>query len=552
MFHQIKKLSLVIIALFSIHQIGCSQNSHVYNHNDTLRGSITKERAWWDVTHYTLKIKPDIDNQTIQGVNFIRFKALKSDSVLQIDLQPDLKIDSIIYLSQKCKIFDEGINAHLVTLPNVCKVNSIYEIGVYYHGKPHIATNPPWEGGFQWGKNDYLPYISTSCQGLGASSWWPCKDHQSDEPDSMLIEITVPKELIAVSNGRLQNVVTESSGDKTFVWVVKNPINNYGVNLNIANYAHFSDEYLGEKGKLTLEYYVLPENLERAKEQFKQVKNMLKAFEYWFGAYPFYEDGYKIVEVPYLGMEHQSDISYGNGYVNGYRGSDLSRTGWGKNWDYIIVHESGHEWFGNNITSSDIADMWIHESFTTYSESLFIEYYYGKKAGSEYNIGNQFHIYNIGTIIGDYNVNKEPSTDIYWKGASMLNTLRYIINNDSLWRKILRGLNSEFYHKVVKTKQIEDYIAKSSQLKLNSFFNQYLRDLKIPSLEYKFTGKKLMYHFVNCQSDFEMPIEIKINKDSLWRSIKATTKWQKLKYKKEEIKALSINPNFYITSKEIK
>ena len=507
MFHQIKKLSLVIIALFSIHQIGCSQNSHVYNHNDTLRGSITKERAWWDVTHYTLKIKPDIDNQTIQGVNFIRFKALKSDSVLQIDLQPDLKIDSIIYLSQKCKIFDEGINAHLVTLPNVCKVNSIYEIGVYYHGKPHIATNPPWEGGFQWGKNDYLPYISTSCQGLGASSWWPCKDHQSDEPDSMLIEITVSKELIAVSNGRLQNVVTESSGDKTFVWVVKNPINNYGVNLNIANYAHFSDEYLGEKGKLTLEYYVLPENLERAKEQFKQVKNMLKAFEYWFGAYPFYEDGYKIVEVPYLGMEHQSDISYGNGYVNGYRGSDLSRTGWGKNWDYIIVHESGHEWFGNNITSSDIADMWIHESFTTYSESLFIEYFYGKKAGSEYNIGNQFHIYNIGTIIGDYNVNKEPSTDIYWKGASMLNTLRYIINNDSLWRKILRGLNSEFYHKVVKTKQIEDYIAKSSQLKLNSFFNQYLRDLKIPSLEYKFAGKKLMYHFVNCQSDFEMPIE---------------------------------------------
>ncbi len=551
-FHPLKKLSSMIVVVCSMYQIGCSQNSHVYNHDDTLRGAITQQRAWWDVTHYTLKVKPNIENKTISGVNIIRFKTLKSDSILQIDLQPNLKIDSAVYFSQKCKVLDEGVNAHLVYLPSASKLNSISEISIYYSGKPIIAVNPPWEGGFQWETNDGLPYISTSCQGLGASSWWPCKDHPSDEPDSMQIEITAPKNLVAVSNGRLNRIIEEPTGERTFVWVVKNPINNYGVNLNIANYYHYSDEYAGEKGKLDIDYYVLPKNIERAKKQFTQVKDMLKAFEYWFGPYPFYEDSYKIVEVPYLGMEHQSDVSYGNGYGNGYRGRDLSGTGFGLKWDFIIVHESGHEWFGNNITHSDIAEMYIHEGFTAYSESLFTEFFYGKEAGAAYVIGTRNQIENQIPLVGDYNVNKESSVDIYYKGSNMLHTLRQIINNDELWRKILRGLNSEFYHKVVTTKQVEDYIAKMAGLNLKPFFNQYLRDAREPNFEYKLEGKTLSYRFTNCMPGFSMPLNIKINTDSVWKRINPTSKWQKLKLKSKSENIIVADINYYVTLNSVK
>ena len=270
-------------------------------------------------------------------------------------------------------------------------------------------------------KTAIIPFIASTCQGDGASLWWPCKDHMYDEPDSMLISVNVPDNLMDVSNGRLRSVVRHENKTATYNWFVANPINNYGVNINIGDYVHFSEIFNGEKGALDCDYYVLRENLEKAKEQFKQAPMMLAAFEHWFGPYPFYEDGYKLVEAPYLGMEHQSSVTYGNGFENGYRGTDLSSTGWGLKFDFIIIHESGHEWFANSITYEDIADMWVHESFTNYSENLYVEYYYGKKAGADYVLGSRKNIRNDRPVTGTYNVNSRGSGDMYvqgWKYAA--------------------------------------------------------------------------------------------------------------------------------------
>jgi aminopeptidase N len=316
----------------------------------------------------------------------------------------------------------------------------------------------------------------------------------------------------------------------TFTWQVTNPINNYGVNINIGDYVAFSEKYKGEKGELDCQYYVLRNNLAKAKKQFQDVPKMLKAFEHWFGPYPFYEDSYKLVEVPYLGMEHQSSVTYGNGFANGYRGRDLSGTGWGLKFDFIIIHESGHEWFANNITYKDIADMWIHESFTNYSESLFVEYYYGKEAGAAYVRGTRKNIQNDQPIIGQYDVNNEGSSDMYYKGGNMLHTIRQIINDDEKWRQILRGLNSTFYHQTVTTKQIENYISEQAGVDLSSIFNQYLRDTRVPTLEYYFKEKQLVYRWINCVEGFTMTVQIDINGELIrihptndWKTLKVTT-----------------------------
>jgi len=366
--------------------------------------------------------------------------------------------------------------------------------------------------------------------------------------DSMNINITTPNNLMDVSNGRLKKVTINNDNTKTYHWVVSNPISNYGVNMNIGDYAHFSEKYKGEKGILDCDYYVLKENLIKAKKQFKQVPKMLEAFEYWFGPYPFYEDSYKLVEVPYLGMEHQSSITYGNHYQNGYLGRDLSGTGWGLKFDYIIIHESGHEWFANNITYKDIADMWIHESFTTYSESLFLDYYYGKNASSEYIIGLRKNIRNDKPIIGSYNVNNSGSGDMYSKGANMLHTLRQLVNNDAKWREILRGLNKEFYHQTVTTKQIENYLSEHTKIDLSAFFNQYLRDIQIPALAYKISDNTLTYKWINIVDHFDMPLKVKINDSEKW--IFPTNKWKKLKLD-SPVSTFKIDKNFYVKSKRI-
>ncbi|WP_138434319.1 M1 family metallopeptidase [Winogradskyella algicola] len=518
-----------------------------FTKQDTLRGSITPERAWWDLNYYDLNIKVQPDKKYISGYNIIRYKVLKSHDVIQIDLQDPLEV--VAFTQDKVQLDYNKIGpAYFVYLKKEQVPGDYNELYVQYSGQPKEAVRAPWDGGFSWKKDDNgKHFVATSCQGLGASVWWPNKDHMYDEVDSMRIAIDVPKDLIAVANGRLRDTYEyEYGGFKMYEWFVSNPINNYGVNVNIGDYVNFSEVYEGEKGQLDMDYWVLKDNLEKAKEHFKDAPKMMKAFEHWFGPYPFYEDSFKLVEVPYLGMEHQSSVTYGNQYKNGYLGRDLSRTGWGLKFDFIIIHEAGHEWFANNITNKDIADMWIHEGFTAYSENLFLDYYYGKEASADYVIGTRANIQNDKPLIGPYNVNKEGSSDMYYKGANMLHTLRQLVEDDDLWRDILRGLNSEFYHQTVTTKQIEDYISEKTNKDLSAFFNQYLRDTRIPTLEYKIEDGKLKFRYVNIVDGFDMPIEVMIGDKTEW--IFPNSEW---KYKPFTGTEFKVDRDYFIYSKQL-
>ncbi len=524
--------------------INVSGQNRPLTHQDTLRGSITPERAWWDLKYYHLEVKVSPSDSTLKGQNTIRYQVTEPRQIMQVDLQEPLKITNV-YQDKKPLKFSRDGNAWFVQLVKPQKKGAENEILVQYEGRPVISRNPPWSGGLSWRKDkNGNPWVVTTCQGDGASIWWPCKDHQADEPDSMLISVTVPEGLIDVSNGRLRSQNTNPDHTTTFNWFVSNPINNYGVNLNIADYAHFSEQYTGEKGMLDCDYYVLKDNLEKAKDYFKEVKRVLDAIEYWFGPYPFYEDSYKLVEVPYPGMEHQSSVTYGNGYKFGYGGRDESRSGWGLKFDFIIEHESSHEWFGNSITSKDIADMWIHESFGAYSESLFVDYHYGKQAGNEYCIGTRKNIGNRTPIIGPYNVNREGSGDMYAKGANMLHTLRQWVNNDEKFRGMVRGLISTYYHQTVTTGQVEGYLATQSGLNLTHFFDQYLRTTKIPVFEYSVKNKTLRYRWSNCITGFDMPLKIRINDADTW--VKPSEEWQELPV--PENATIVTDPNFYIVS----
>ena len=525
-----------------------NKSETAFTHQDSLRGSITKERAWWDLKYYHLDVKVNPAEKTITGSNTVKYTVLSENNKMQIDLQEPMQIYKVTQDGKELKFERDG-NAFFIQLTAKQKVGDTKEIVISFGGKPKEAVRAPWDGGFSWKKDkNGKDFVATSCQGLGASVWWPNKDHMYDEVENMLISVNVPGDLTEVSNGRLQSVKKEKDGTKTFNWYVSNPINNYGVNINIGDYVNFSEVYKGEKGDLDCNYYVLRDNLTLAKEQFKDAPKMLKAFENWFGPYPFYEDSYKLVEVPYLGMEHQSSVTYGNQYKKGYLGRDLSGTGWGLKFDFIIIHESGHEWFANNITYKDIADMWIHESFTNYSESLFVEYYYGKEAGAEYVIGCRKNIQNDTPIIGHYDVNNEGSGDMYPKGANMLHTIRQVINDDAKWKSILRGLNSTFYHKTVTSKEIEDYINTQSGINFNRVFAQYLTTTQIPVFEYMFKNGTLGYHWTNCVAKFDLPVKVKINGVETW--LKPTTEWQSINTTNEN-RTLEVDKNFYVTSSNI-
>jgi len=543
-----------IIFYFFFFLISFSQfsQSPLFEHNkkftrqDSLRGSITKERIWWDLTYYHLDITVNPDDKFINGKNTIQYRVLKPYKILQIDLQNPLKISKVIQNGKELDVVSEG-NAHYIHLKDTQKIGEINSLDIYYEGYPKVAKRAPWDGGFSW-KRDHngKHFIATSCQGLGASVWWPNKDHMYDEVDSMAISVRVPKDLMNISNGRLRKIEEHNDETTTYHWFVNNPINNYGVNVNIGDYVHFSEKYNGENGELDMDYYVLRDNLEKAKKQFRDAPKMMKAFEHWFGKYPFYKDGYKLVEVPYLGMEHQSSVTYGNKYQNGYLGRDLSGTGWGLKFDFIIIHESGHEWFANNITYKDAADMWIHESFTAYSENLFLDYYYGKEASAAYVIGTRKSIQNDIPIIGQYHVNNSGSGDMYYKGANMLHTIRTLIDNDEKWRKILRGLNTKFYHKTVTTQEVEKYINQQSNIDLTKVFDQYLRTIKIPVFEYTIKNKKLTYRWNNIVNGFNMPVNILI--DGTLKQLKPTENWQSQIINSEIIK---VDTNFYVNSRRI-
>ena len=548
----------ICFLLYSVLCVVTSATAQQFTHADSLRGSYGSSRNWWDVTKYDLHVKFNLQDSSISGYNDMQFKILHKGEIMQIDLQEPLLLDSICHFerqnlrrSKKVSFKKDG-NAYFI--PAMHSANKTIEyLRIYFHGKPTVAVNPPWlPGGVIW-KTDKLhrPWITVACQGQGASVWYPCKDHQADEPDSAEMHITCPDTLVCIGNGRLRGTKNNGDGTATYDWAVVNPINNYCLIPYIGKYVNFNERYSGKKGPLDMSYWVLDYNLEKAKKQFKDASRMMEAFEYWFGPYPFYEDGYKLVDAPHLGMEHQSATAYGNGYKNGYAGKDLSGTGWGLKWDFIIVHESGHEWFGNNITTKDIADMWVHEGFTCYSESLFIEYFYGKEAGKEYLVGDRKSIENKFPMISSYGVNNDPAaktSDIYYKGASMIHMIRKIINDDEKFRGILRGLNKDFYHQTVTSDQVEHYISSRSRIDFSSLFNQYLRTVMIPRLEYRIHNGKVDYKWVNCIPGFHMPVKVMLDKKT-FSFIYPTDK----SIKESNIVGtdLKIDDNFYIDSKKL-
>ena len=522
-----------------------------FTKQDTLRGTNTHYRDWWDVKHYKVSVEPDFKTKSIKGHTTITFDAVKKSETneLQIDLQAPMQITSVEFNGKKIKAWTT--DGHVVFISVGPKVKAQgNQLTLGFDGIPKEAKNPPWDGGWIFRKDEKgREWMSVACQGLGASVWYPNKDYLGDEPDhGMELEIITPKDLVGVGNGRL--VSQKPKGDKMiYTWKVTNPINNYNIIPYIGKYVNFKDTYQGEKGALDLDYYVLDYNVEKAKVQFEQAKSMLTSFEHWFGPYPFYEDSFKMIESPHLGMEHQSGIAYGNRFENGYLGNDLSNTGWGLKWDFIIIHEAGHEWFGNNITNKDVADMWIHEGFTSYSESLYTESLFGKQAGSDYVIGTRYSIANEKPLIGIYGVNHEGPADMYNKGANMIHTFRTWLNDDVKFREILRGMNKTFYHQTVTTKQIEDYLAQQSGLDLKLFFDQYLRTPRIPLLEIKQEGKDILYRYNYVVDGFNMPVRLVGDQITLY----PTQEWKVLKEGKFKSSFdVEVNPNYYIDTFVIK
>ena len=537
-----------------------SKPAPIFTHADTIRGSNTPERAWWDAVFYDLHVKVNPADSSITGYNAITYRVLDPRTIgaptrvtareMQIDLQMPLVIDSIVQDGLELSARRDG-NAFFVALLARQPVGALRTVSVYYHGKPTVARHAPWDGGFVWARDSLTrQWIATANEGTGASVWWPNKDIYSDEPDSQRVAITVPDSLIDVSNGRLRGTTRNADGTTTYEWFVSNPINNYNVAVNAGHYAHFSDEYDGERGKLTLDFYPLDYHTDVARKQFQQVKPMLQCFETWFGPFPWYEDGYKLVETPHLGMEHQSAVAYGNHYLNGYLGRDRSATGHGLLWDFIIIHESAHEWWGNSITMKDPADMWIHEGFATYAEGLFTECQQGKKAGAEYTIGQRKIISNEEPVVGVYGVNHEGSGDMYDKGANMLHTIRQLVDDDARWRGILRGLAKTFWHQTVTGKQVEDYISRQSGLKLDKVFNQYLRTTRIPVLEYKLEGPRLSYRWNNVVRGFAMPVKVTTS-PATFTWIRPTEDWKTATVKLGRPEEFRVDENFYVVARDL-
>ena len=516
-------------------------------HADSLRGSITPERAWWDATFYDLHTRVSPADSSISGRVGITYLVVAPAREMQIDLQQPLLIDSVTQSHRVLNIRRDG-DAYFASLLDTQKVGEHKTVVVYYHGKPRVALRPPWDGGFTWVRDSLgNRWVATSNQGLGASVWWPNKDTQADEPDSQRVAITVPDSMIDVSNGRLRSTTHNADSTTTYEWFVASPINNYDVAVNAGSYAHYTDSYAGEGGNLTLDFWPLAYHVDAAKKQWAQVRPMLACFEHWFGPYPWYADGYKLVEAPHLGMEHQSAVAYGNHFHNGYLGRDLSHTGLGLAWDFIIVHESAHEWFGNNITTKDIADSWVHEGFANYAESLFEECQSGKEAGARYVIGARENIKNDAPIVAEYGLNREGSGDMYYKGGNMLHTIRQIVGDDEKWRSMLRGLNKTFWHQTVTGAQVEEYISQQAGVDLSKVFAQYLTTTKIPMLEYSIRANTLTYSWANVVPGFDMPVRVTLA-DSVYSVIRPTTSPQTAKLALHDPASFRVDSNYYVTS----
>jgi len=528
----------IFLSLF----ISLNLSAQNFTRKDSLQGGFSKERMCFDVKHYHLNITLNIDKKHLSGYNEITFEPLEKTSKIQLDLFENMQIDSIIFQNKKVE-FTREYNAVFIQFPTILAPQTTQKLIFYYNGMPQIAKNAPWDGGFVF-KNDSngKPWVGVAVQGTGASLWYPVKDGQTDEPDwGAQISVAVPNGLMNVSNGRFLGEKDLKNGYTRWDWEVKNPINNYNITLNVADYVEIKDKI----DNLDLKYFVLRENVSKAKKHFEEVKTMMNCFQTKFGAYPFAEDGYKLVETPYLGMEHQSAVAYGNQYKKGYLGSDISGTGEGMFFDFIIIHETGHEWFGNSITSRDVADMWIHEGFTTYAESVYIECVKGYETAQKYINGQGKRVMNDRPVIGKFGVNNEGSGDMYNKGAMLLNTLRHIVNNDNQWWEILYKFSTAYKHKIIDTQTVITFFETETKQKLAPIFAQYLNYKNIPKLDLQLTDNNLYFKWTADVQSFEMPVEITI-KDKLLR-LKPTTTWKRLPVSIQSLDKISVHQQkFYI------
>ena len=542
---QLLILAALLIGTFATSRAQVLSNRSTYTEADTLRGSLRPEREY-DVEKYHLKLKVDPEKKYISGSNTISFIADDNLPVMQVDLFENMQVDSIIHNGRKLE-YERKYNAVFIDFPQPIPSNSTDSIEFFYSGNPIVARNAPWDGGFVFTEDrEGNPWIGVAVQGTGASLWYPNKDHQSDEPEEVRLDVAVPNGLMNVSNGRFLGEKDIGNGYTEWSWQVTSPINNYNVILNIGNYLHFSDTYRD----LDLDFYVLPYNLEKAKQQFEEVKPMMECFYEKFGEYPFKEDGFKLVETPYLGMEHQSAVAYGNEYMVGYLGSDLSGTGIGLKWDYIIIHESGHEWFGNSITAADIADLWIHEGFTTYSEAVYVECRWGKEKALEYIKGQRRMISNEKPVIGNYGVNTKGSGDMYAKGSNLLNTIRSIYEDDELWWETLKRYTETFKHQIIDTKTTEAFFDAATDVDLQPVFDQYLRHSSIPQLQLKEENEYVFYRWEANAKDFEMPVDVIINGEEV--RLKPNEEWKRFPFTElepEDVEVLDIE--FYVSTKII-
>lgn len=529
--------------------LGCIVNAQeTFTRKDSLHGGLRFERTCYNVLRYDLNIKINPEEKSIVGFNEISFEVVENTKMIQLDLFDNMQIDSIIFNSKQAK-FTREFNAVFIAFESPLAKDSQQQIYFYYSGNPLVAKNAPWDGGFVYKKDiNGKDWIGVAVQGTGASLWHPCKDSQTDEPDfGATIKVAVPNGLMNVSNGRLTGSEDLKNGYTRWDWEIKNPINSYNITLNVGDYIHFGENYKG----LDLNYYVLRQNEAKARFQFEQVKPMLDCFQSKFGTYPFTEDSYKLVETAYLGMEHQSAVAYGNKYQNGYLGSDLSGTGQGLLFDYIIIHESGHEWFGNSITSKDIADMWIHEGFTCYSESVYMECEFGNENAQQYINGLRQNIQNDKPIIGKYGVGNEGSSDMYYKGALMINTIRYVINNDEKWWSMVLKFATTFKHKIIDTKTVVDFFNEESGFNLTPVFDQYLRHTGIPTFEYRFRKKSLEFRWKADVTNFHMPIDLMVNGKKT--RVYPNTTWQKLQIKSANPTDVEVLKNqFYVNTLIVK
>jgi aminopeptidase N len=517
----------------SLGATGAPQSAPAPTHADILRGEYGRYRANNDLLFYHLDIRVDPDQKFVSGKNTIRFRMLRDDTRIQLDLYDNLKVEKIVQvfqgqgsnrqisasLSVPLK-FERDSGAVFVDFPETLKAGRVYTIDFYYSGTPKTIGR---FGGFTFSKDPAgRPWIFTACEGEGASIWWPNKDQWKDEPVSMQISVAIPNNLTDVSNGKFIAKTDLGDGYTRWDWLVQYPINNYDVSLNIGKYEHFSDRL----GDLALDFYALPEDLDKARKQFAQAKGMLQAYQHYFGEYPFKKDGYKLIQAPYSGMEHQSAVTYGNHFANGYLERDWTGVGISTRFDFIIIHESGHEWFGNSVTAADRSDMWIHEGWTTYLECLYVEYMYGKDDGLKYTNAYKLKVRNQQPIIPRRGINATPPQDMYFKGALFLNTLRSVVNDDRRWWAMLRDFYQHFKYQTIMTEDIVAYFNQKTRMNLTPIFNQYLRHTALPALELKFENGAVSYRWQVDEPGFAMPVQV--GTKAHWRIITPTTEWKRM------------------------